>query len=273
MLATIRQRAARAAVAAARPSVVERVASTQIPLARAFASEAHKHAAAKPAGAPAEKKGNPDAAARFIKAAKMLHMTRIEAAQLTDAQWNEHQAKVKKIKESAGYKAIVSELAETEIGLSVLIDNFYRDPQAREKVEKAMKKFEVKQYVDEAKEVEAGSEGDMRAGFEYPTFTPAGIQYNIFNPEPTFLMTKRMISPFGTIVKPAMIYSPKPYRIVGCAGPYEEPHTVGFFAMEGYLKHACPECGQVFQLTTNPDEVTWDYLPVRSDEDRMKHFL
>lgn len=212
-------------------------------------------------------------AEEFLKSIKVLAARREDLPYLSDAQFEALHAKISKVKETAGYKALINELCETEAGVQFLLDNLYTDPTVRQKVEDAMAKFETKYLVAAAKELYAKETDDGTMPFDYPSFTPAGIQYNIFNPDPTFLMHKRMISPFGTIVKPAMIYSPKPYRIVGCAGPYEDPHTVGFFAMEGYLKHACPECGQVFQLTTNPDEVCWDYLPVKSDEDKMKHFL
>ena len=97
------------------------------------------------------------------------------------------------------------------------------------------------------------------------------MQYNLLNDDPQFLTSKRMIGPFGTVAKPAMIFSPKPYRIIGCAGPHDMAHSIGYFALEGYLKHACPDCGQVFQLTADPDEVCWDFIPKLSEHDSIAH--
>jgi len=92
--------------------------------------------------------------------------------------------------------------------------------------------------------------------------SPAAAQYSILNRDDTqFLVSKRLIGPFGTLSKPTMVYSPKPYRIVGCTGPHEQQHALVWFAMEGYLKHGCPHCGQIFQLTNNPDECNFDYTP------------
>lgn len=104
----------------------------------------------------------------------------------------------------------------------------------------------------------------------YTGLGPAQVQYNIFNEDPQFAIQKRLVGPFGTIDQPTMVFSPKPYRIVGCNGPHHDPHAIGWFVMEGYLKHMCPECGQMFQLTNNPDDVCTDYID-RVDPD--KHFL
>ena len=107
---------------------------------------------------------------------------------------------------------------------------------------------------------------------ETPTLwsSPAAIQYNIFNDDPQFEVSKRLIGPPGTIEEPTMVFSPKPYRIVGCVGTLEVPHPLGWFSMEGYLKHMCPSCGQIFQLTNNPDDCDFSYV---DKVDNMKHFV
>jgi hypothetical protein len=99
---------------------------------------------------------------------------------------------------------------------------------------------------------------------------PAQVQFNIFTEDPQFEVSKRLIGPPGTVEEPTMVFSPKPYRIVGCVGTLEDPHQLGWFSMEGYLKHMCPQCGQVFQLTNNPDECDFSYV---EKVDNMKHFV
>lgn len=99
---------------------------------------------------------------------------------------------------------------------------------------------------------------------------PAQVQYNIFVEDPQFTVSKRLIGPPGTMEFPTMVYSPKPYRIVGCNGTVDNPHVIGWFSMEGYLKHMCPSCGQIFQLTNNPDDIDLTYT---EKVDNMQHFL
>jgi len=101
------------------------------------------------------------------------------------------------------------------------------------------------------------------------SYTVAETQYSIFNPDPQLTVSKRLVGPFGTMESPTKVFSPKPYRIVGCVGPHDNDHELMWFSMEGYLKHMCPHCGQIFQLTTNPDEVCTDYIP---KVDNMAHF-
>lgn len=101
-----------------------------------------------------------------------------------------------------------------------------------------------------------------------PSITAAMTQYSIFNPDPQLTVSKRLVGPFGTMESPTKVFSPKPYRIVGCVGPHDNDHELMWFSMEGYLKHMCPHCGQIFQLTTNPDEVCTDYIP---KVDNMAH--
>jgi hypothetical protein len=99
--------------------------------------------------------------------------------------------------------------------------------------------------------------------------SPAAVQYNIFNEDPQFEVSKRLIGPPGTMAEPTMVFSPKPYRIVGCVGTLQVPHPLSWFSMEGYLKHMCPDCGQIFQLTNNPDECDFSYT---DKVDKMAHF-
>ena len=99
--------------------------------------------------------------------------------------------------------------------------------------------------------------------------SPAAVQYNIFKVDPQFEISKRLIGPPGTIEEPTMVFSPKPYRIVGCVGTLDNPHPLGWFSMEGYLKHMCPDCGQIFQLTNNPDECDFTFT---DKVDNMAHF-
>eukprot|EP00461_Guttulinopsis_vulgaris_P001852 UN01853 len=101
-------------------------------------------------------------------------------------------------------------------------------------------------------------------------YGPAAVQYNIFNRDSEFPVTKRIIGVPGTMEEPTMVFSPKPYRIVGCVGTVEAPHPLGWFSMEGYLKHMCPNCGQIFQLTNDPEQQEDKYLEPR---DNMAHFL
>jgi phage FluMu protein Com len=34
----------------------------------------------------------------------------------------------------------------------------------------------------------------------------------------------------------------------------------GWMVLEGYLKHMCPTCGQIFQLTNNAEEIDLRFL-------------
>lgn len=103
-----------------------------------------------------------------------------------------------------------------------------------------------------------------------PMYTgPAHVQYNIFNEDPQFPVSKRLIGPEGTVEEPTFVFSPKPYRIVGCTGPVEDPHPLYWFSMEGYLKHMCPACGQIFLLTADADDCDFSYV---DKVDNMKHF-
>ncbi len=144
-----------------------------------------------------------------------------------------------------------------------------KEDHAAKKAMEEIKNEQVNEETLEDNEVPAAEMDEIEA----TPGSPAAIQYSIFNADPQFLISKRLIGPFGTIAKPTMVFSPKPYRIVGCVGPHGEPHTLGYFAIEGFLKHACPECGQVFQLTNNPDECCWDYLPQKSEAENMAHLL
>ena len=98
---------------------------------------------------------------------------------------------------------------------------------------------------------------------------PAAIQYNIFNEDTQFPVSKRLIGPPGTMEEPTMVFSPKPYRTVGCVGTVDNPHPLGWFSMEGYLKHMCPSCGQIFQLTNDSDECDFSYV---DKVNNMSHF-
>lgn len=98
---------------------------------------------------------------------------------------------------------------------------------------------------------------------------PAAVQYNIFRDDPQFEISKRLIGPAGTIEDPTMVFTPKPYRIVGCVGTLDNPHPLNWFSMEGYIKHLCPDCGQIFQLTNNPDDCDFSY---NDKVDNMSHF-
>lgn len=100
-------------------------------------------------------------------------------------------------------------------------------------------------------------------------FGPAALQYNIFNEDTQFPVSKRLIGPPGTMEEPTMVFSPKPYRTVGCVGTVDNPHPLGWFSMEGYLKHMCPSCGQIFQLTNDPDECDFSYV---DKVNNMTHF-
>eukprot|EP00466_Bigelowiella_natans_P004173 jgi/Bigna1/86246/estExt_fgenesh1_pg.C_90113 len=57
--------------------------------------------------------------------------------------------------------------------------------------------------------------------------------------------------PFGTLEKPAVIYSAQKERVVGCVGSKEEPHDVYWFNLRAGMKHVCTICGQVFVLEDN----------------------
>ncbi|GAB5363786.1 hypothetical protein AAMO2058_000913200 [Amorphochlora amoebiformis] len=54
--------------------------------------------------------------------------------------------------------------------------------------------------------------------------------------------------PFGTMSNPAIIYSTKGERVVGCVGSKEEPHDVAWMNLRSGMKHVCTICGQVFML-------------------------
>lgn len=107
----------------------------------------------------------------------------------------------------------------------------------------------------------------------FPLENPAPVQYNLMNEDPEFYVSKRQIGPFGTMEEPTMVFSPKPFRIVGCVGNYDSAHELLFFVMQGYMKHACPSCGQIFQLTDDPSEMNTEFLPHRSEKERMAHLL
>lgn len=102
---------------------------------------------------------------------------------------------------------------------------------------------------------------------------PAVVQYDFANEDPEFYTSKRLIGPFGTVEEPTMVFSPKPFRIVGCVGDYERSHGLMFMVLQGYMKHACRKCGQVFQLTDDPSEQITEYLPKQTEEEKMAHML
>jgi len=56
--------------------------------------------------------------------------------------------------------------------------------------------------------------------------------------------------PFGTVAAPVRIYSSFHSRYAGCKGGDHNKHRVLWFELKAGMKHACSECGQVFQLVT-----------------------
>ena len=59
------------------------------------------------------------------------------------------------------------------------------------------------------------------------------------------------VQPFGTLKRPAMIYSGHKSRIVGCIGGGQYTHRLQWFQLKEGKKHVCSHCGQVFKLVTD----------------------
>jgi len=59
------------------------------------------------------------------------------------------------------------------------------------------------------------------------------------------------VQPFGTLERPALIYSGHNSRIVGCIGGGNFTHRLQWFALKEGKKHVCSHCGQVFKLVTD----------------------
>ena len=59
------------------------------------------------------------------------------------------------------------------------------------------------------------------------------------------------VQPFGTMKRPAFIYSGLSSRIVGCVGGGNYAHRLQWFQLKEGKKHVCSHCGQVFKLVTD----------------------
>ena len=59
------------------------------------------------------------------------------------------------------------------------------------------------------------------------------------------------VQPFGTMKRPAFIYSGLTSRIVGCVGGGNYAHRLQWFQLKEGKKHVCSHCGQVFKLVTD----------------------
>lgn len=59
------------------------------------------------------------------------------------------------------------------------------------------------------------------------------------------------LGPFGTIERPALIFSGLDSRIVGCVGGRDVKHRLLWFNLKIGKKHMCQECGQVFKLVND----------------------
>lgn len=58
-----------------------------------------------------------------------------------------------------------------------------------------------------------------------------------------------LTGPFGTMDAPVKVPSSFEQRVVGClGGPGDAAHPLLWFALYRGRKHACPRCGQVYEL-------------------------
>ena len=75
------------------------------------------------------------------------------------------------------------------------------------------------------------------------------------------------VQPFGTMKRPALIYSGLSSRIVGCVGGGNYAHRLQWFNLKEGKKHICSHCGQVFKLVTdNNFEEVKDMVDERTRE-------
>jgi len=83
-----------------------------------------------------------------------------------------------------------------------------------------------------------------------------GENLSMLSEEVTFTGHPKYIipGPFGTMEKPAIIYSEFESRIVGCEGGDGLPHHLQWFVLRKGKKNVCQDCGQVFWLQFAPDE-------------------
>jgi len=95
---------------------------------------------------------------------------------------------------------------------------------------------------------------DQAAGKEYEELQAAKDNEERFAEGP-------LVGPFGTIKEPAIVLSSLDHRIVGCIGGAGYAHRLLWFVLRQGKKHACKECGQIFQLQTADAE----------DVDRQTH--
>lgn len=75
------------------------------------------------------------------------------------------------------------------------------------------------------------------------------------------------VQPFGTMDRPAMIYSGRDSRIVGCIGGGPYTHRLQWFTLKVGKKHVCSHCGQVFKLVNDENfEEVKDLVDARTRE-------
>ena len=77
------------------------------------------------------------------------------------------------------------------------------------------------------------------------------------------------VQPFGTLDRPALIYSGLKSRIVGCIGGGHYSHRLQWFQLKEGKKHVCSHCGQVFLLVNDKNFESLRHLV---DERTREHF-
>ena len=80
------------------------------------------------------------------------------------------------------------------------------------------------------------------------------------------------MQPFGTLERPALIYSGQKSRIVGCIGGGNYTHRLQWFQLKEGPKHVCSHCGQVFQLVTDRNFEQMKHLVDQRTREHYEYF-